>query len=197
MSDKLTKDTIGQALRLLDGFLREGNAAPVDLVVCGGSSLIALGLVVRTTRDVDVMALRKPDGELLCSNPLPESVEQAVRRVADVLGLDGHWLNAGPASQIKTGFPEGMAARLHPVQYGTHLTISYVDRYDLIHFKVCAATDNGPGRHADDLLALKPTPEEMLAAAQWALTQDVSEGFRTVLKDMLRRLGYERASGAI
>ena len=44
MSDRLTKDTIGQALRLLDGFVREENAAPVDLVVCGGSSLIAAGL---------------------------------------------------------------------------------------------------------------------------------------------------------
>ena len=197
MSDKLTKDTIGQALRLLDGFLREGNAAPVDLVVCGGSSLIALGLVVRTTRDVDVMALRKPDGELLCSNPLPESVEQAVRRVADVLGLDGHWLNAGPASQIKTGFPEGMVARLHPMRYGRHLTIHFIDRYDLIHFKVCAAVDTGSGRHADDLLAMKPSPEEMRNAAKWALTQDASDGFRRVLKDMLKRLGYEQASGAI
>ena len=46
MSDKLTKDTIGQALRLLDGFLREENAAPVDLVVCGGSSLIANWIIV-------------------------------------------------------------------------------------------------------------------------------------------------------
>ena len=154
MNTSLDKSTLDRALVLLDGFLREQNADPVGLVVCGGSSLIALGLVVRTTRDVDVMALRNPDGELLCSKPLPSAVAQAVRRVADVLGLDENWLNAGPADQIKTGFPEGMATRLHPVRYGSHLTIHFIDRYDLIHFKVCAATDNGPGRHADDLLAL-------------------------------------------
>lgn len=197
MKSTLDKNTIDRALALLDGFLREQNADPVDLVVCGGSSLIALGLVGRTTRDVDVMALRNPDGELIGSKPLPAAVAQAVRRVADVLGLDENWLNSGPADQIKTGFPEGMAKRLHPVRYGRHLTVHFIDRYDLIHFKVCAAADNGPGRHADDLLALKPTPEEMSAAAKWALTQDASDGFRTVLKDMLRRLGYEQASDAI
>lgn len=197
MKSNLDKSAIDRALGLLDGFLREQNADPVDLVVCGGSSLIALGLVGRTTRDVDVMALRNPDGKLIGSKPLPAAVAQAVRRVADMLGLAEDWLNAGPADQIKTGFPEGMVARLHPMRYGRHLTIHFIDRYDLIHFKVCAAVDTGPGRHADDLLAMKPTPEEMRNAAKWALTQDASDGFRTVLKDMLKRLGYEQASGAI
>ena len=144
-----------------------------------------------------MMALRGGCGELLCSKPLPPAVAQAATRVAEVLNLDGHWLNDGPADQIKTGFPDGMASRLHPKRYGTHLTVSFIDRFDLIHFKVCAATDGGPGRHADDLLALKPATEEMIAAAKWAITQDVSEGFRLVLKDMLRRLGYEQASDAI
>ena len=197
MSDKLTRENIEKALGLLDGFLRDMGADPAHLVVCGGSSLIVLNLVSRTTRDVDVMALWGEGGELLCSKPLPPAVAQAGERVAEVLNLDGYWLNAGPADQIKTGFPDGMASRLHPVKYGSHLTVSFIDRFDLIHFKVCAATDNGPGRHADDLLALKPTTEEMIAAAKWAVTQDVSEGFRFVLKDMLRRLGYEQASDAV
>ena len=197
MSDTLSKESIERALALLNGFLRDSGAEPVHLVVCGGSSMIVLNLVTRTTRDVDVMALKGGTGELLYSKPLPDAVTRSVERVAEVLNLDRHWLNAGPADQIKTGFPDGMASRLHPVQYGSHLTVSYIDRYDLIHFKVCAATDNGPGRHANDLLALKPTVDEMLAAARWAITQDVSEGFRLVLKDMLRRLGYEQASDAI
>ena len=195
--DTLSKEKIGQALGLLNGFLRDMGAEPVHLVVCGGSSLIILDLVPRTTRDVDVMALRSPSGNLISSKPLPTAVAQAVKRVAEVLNLDGYWLNAGPADQITAGFPDGMVFRLHPVSYGSHLTVSFIDRFDLIHFKVCAATDGGPGRHADDLLALKPTMEEMTAAAKWALTQDVSEEFHLVLKDMLRRLGYEQASEAI
>lgn len=197
MPDALTKATIERALGLLGGFLRDLGANPVHLVVCGGSSLIVLNLVARTTRDVDVMALLGGSGDLLCSKPLPVAVSQAAKHVAEVLNLDDAWLNGGPADQIKTGFPAGMASRLHAVSYGPALTISFVDRFDLIHFKVYAAVDSGPGRHADDLLALKPTPEEMVAAARWAVTQDVSEGFRSVLKDMLRRLGYEQASAAV
>ena len=48
-----------------------------------------------------------------------------------------------------------------------------------------------PDRHVDDLLQLKPTKAEVLSAARWALTQDASEGFVMVLKEMLRELGYE------
>jgi hypothetical protein len=46
----------------------------------------------------------------------------------------------------------------------------------------------------NDLLALNPTKVELLAAARWALTQDASEGFVLILKDMLRVLGHEDLS---
>ncbi|PIV18859.1 MAG: hypothetical protein COS41_02995, partial [Elusimicrobia bacterium CG03_land_8_20_14_0_80_50_18] len=38
---------------------------------------------------------------------------------------------------------------------------------------------------------------EIKAAAGWALKHDSSEGFRSVLKDMLRELGYESSSEEI
>ncbi len=40
------------------------------LVVIGGSALLTLELVVRTTRDVDVLAILD-DGELVSAEPLP------------------------------------------------------------------------------------------------------------------------------
>ena len=46
----------------------------------------------------------------------------------------------------------------------------------------------------DDLFALNPTPEEIEMAVQWVLTQDVSEGFRTILKDFLEKRGYDDIS---
>ncbi len=70
-------------------------------------------------------------------------------------------------------------------------------RWDQIHFKLFAAEDGGPGRHLNDLLALRPTEAELLAAARWALTQDASEGFAWVLKDMLRQMGYEHLAGQL
>ena len=49
--------------------------SPVHLVVCGGSALIALKLVVPTTKDVDVLATLQ-DGELHCARPLPEWLQE-------------------------------------------------------------------------------------------------------------------------
>lgn len=46
MFKKLNKDTLEQALTLLAEKLEFDHAEPASLVVCGGSSLIALGLVM-------------------------------------------------------------------------------------------------------------------------------------------------------
>lgn len=107
MPKKLGKETLEAALKLLAEKLEFERAEPVSLVICGGSALIALGLVSRTTKDVDVLALMDAHGQLLPSQPLPEPVGRAV------------------------------------------------------------------------------------SAARWALTQDASEEFVLILKDMLKQLGHE------
>ena len=191
MPKKLGSETLEQALKLLGEKLEFDRAEPASLVVCGGASLIALGLVSRTTKDVDVLALMDEQGQLLPSETLPESVSRAVSEIASQLDLYPNWLNGGPTDLLKWGLPEGFRDRLTRRNYGTRLTIWHVSRLDQIHFKVFAATDAGPGRHVDDLLQLKPTKAELLSAARWALTQDASEGFVMILRDMLRELGYE------
>ena len=70
----------------------------------------------------------------------------------------------------------------------------FIGRLDQICFKVFAAADAGPGRHLEDLRELKPTSGEMEIAARWVMQQDPSEGFRSMLKEMLRKIGYEQAS---
>lgn len=191
MPHRLNKETLKEALQLLAEKLDFDRAKPVALVVCGGSSLMALGLVDRTTRDVDVLALLDEQGRLMPSQPLPEAVSRAAAEIAGQLGLQPNWLNGGPTDLLKWGLPEGFQTRLTRQDYGRCLTIWFISRLDQIHFKVFAATDAGPGRHVDDLLKLNPTKEELLSAARWALTQDVSEGFAMILKDMLRELGHE------
>jgi len=47
------------------------------------------------------------------------------------------------------------------------------------------------GKHFDDLLALKPTADELEEAARWSMTHDESEGYRQVLKDLLNHMGYK------
>ena len=88
------------------------------------------------------------------------------------------------------GLPEGFAERLTERLYGPRLKVYFIGRRDQIFFKVFSATDRG-GVDLDDLSALRPTVEELEAAARWAMTIDVSEGYRMLLRELLKQLGYE------
>ena len=92
------------------------------------------------------------------------------------------------------GLPEGLSSRVTKKEYGASLTVYLIDRADQVCFKVYAATDGGVGRHSRDLQNLNPTTEELVTAAEWAMTHDVSEGFRVVLKSMYEQLGYKDAA---
>lgn len=103
----------------------------------------------------------------------------------------------GPALQIKFGFPAGIEQRLIPRRFGANLTVHFIGRLDQIHLKLSAAADQGVGRHADDLLALRPSEEELETAVQWVGRQDASEAFAVILRDMLRKLGYGRIADSL
>jgi hypothetical protein len=49
---KLNATRLEQALKMLAGNLDLANTPGIRLVVCGGASLIATGIVARTTKDV-------------------------------------------------------------------------------------------------------------------------------------------------
>lgn len=74
---------------------------------------------------------------------------------------------------------------------------TYTDRFDLIHLKLFAALDQGPGRHTSDLMKLAPTEDEMFAAARWVLTQDAGESFPVLVKDALTQLGFPHVSASL
>jgi hypothetical protein len=57
-----------------------------ELVVVGGSALLAQGLVERTTQDIDVGALRRA-GSLSKADPFPPELIDARNRVASDFGL--------------------------------------------------------------------------------------------------------------
>lgn len=197
MQKKINSEILAKALKLLSGRLELEGSPPVNMVVCGGAALIALGLIVRMTKDVDVVAVIDEGGILNSLNPLPSYLLKAAHQVAVDLGLDENWLNPGPADLVDLGLPPGFTARLHQKRYGNRVTVNFISRIDQIHFKLYAAVDRGPGYHVDDLLALQPTMEEMGAAAAWAVTHDVSPGFKLVLKDMLVKLDYESVAETI
>lgn len=186
------KDEIDRILSALGDQLAATSTERLDLLVCGGSALHALHLVSRTTKDIDVVAsvdgaaaesvMRRPD-------PFSPILDGAIKKVGRDFGLKEDWFNPGPASALDLGLPEGVLSRAEVSHYGPLLTVRFFSRYDQIHFKLYAAVDQG-GKHYADLLELKPTAEELFAAAKWSMTHDVSEGYKGELKRILIGMGH-------
>lgn len=168
------------------------SGAAYELVIVGGSALLALGLGDRPTTDVDLVALR--EGETLRSaRPLPADLVVARDRVARDFGLPASWLNDGPADLVHFGLPEGFLDRAERRECGPSLAVLFASRFDQVHFKLYATVDQGPGKHESDLRALEPTEQELIAAARWSTTHDPSEAFRDQLVRVLRSFGVEDA----
>lgn len=186
---------LNEALNLLNEQLMLRNAPQTNLVVCGGSALLAVGLMKRTTRDVDILAMIH-NGLLVDAEPLPQYLIESACNVGYALGLPADWLNNGPASQFRMGLPDGFQERLQVIKVGEKLVMYYIDRIDQIFFKTYASADRG-GYHISDLKALHPNDNELINAAKWCMTQDVSDTFRLILKDMFKYLGWDNVSRKI
>lgn len=189
---QITPDSLDRALSLLGELLAARDHLAQHFVVCGGSSLLALGLVSRnTTQDVDILARIEADS-LVSPRPLPDWLRRAAEDVGGQLDLPQDWLNdqVADATLFSCGLPEGLQQRLTLRVYGPRLSISYISRRDQIFLKLHAAVDRDGGRHLQDLLDLQPTGDELLDAARWTRTQDPSDGFRLLLGEMLKYLGH-------
>ncbi|MFC1766550.1 hypothetical protein ACFL6U_31285 [Planctomycetota bacterium] len=191
---KLPYQTIEKALKLLEGRLMFNNSPRYTLVVCGGTALNALQLVLRTTQDVDIVALLDNCHELVDPAPFPQDLVTAAQEVAATLNLAKDWLNNGPSSGdgglFRLGLPQGFKQRLVQSYSGERLTIYLASRLDQIHFKLYAAIDQLGSYHAADLRELQPTENELLQALRWAITHDPSDGFRFAAKLFLDGFGY-------
>lgn len=190
----LDKSGVILALSALGEHLEQVSGNAVELVVCGGSALQALGLIERTTRDVDVLAVIAKqvadDVVLLSAQPLPKTVVDAAAIVARDFGLPTDWLNPGPTELLSEGLPDGLVTRLHSMSFGSKLTVHFIDRFDQICLKMYATINGGGPRHLADLQLLKPSDDEVLIAARWCLTQDASEVFPDLVCSFLQKVGY-------
>jgi hypothetical protein len=162
----------------------------VHLVVVGGSGLIAIDAVSRSTRDVDVVALQE-DGNLVSAEPLPGPVRDAAAIVARDLGLEADWLNPGPTGLLVHGLPTGFAERLTVREFGEALTVSFASRVDQIFLKLYAAADRRERRDFEDLGQLRPTEQELRDGARWARTHNMPGPFDEAMARALADLGVK------
>lgn len=159
---------------------------PLKIFICGGAALSVLGLVDRTTKDIDIVAP--------CE--LPPTFFDAAKIVGREFGLPENWINQGPKMLAEMGLPDGFENRAFTKRYGKRLTACFASRLDQIFFKTYASVDRA-GYHVDDLLALGPTTDELIAAAAWCMQHDVSEAFKGQMRSMLHALGFEHAADSI
>jgi hypothetical protein len=168
-----------------------------ELVLVGGGNLILRQLIARpTTKDLDILGARTPTG-VARIQPMPEPLRDAVVDVGRAFGLADDWLNTGPESLLDLGLPDGFGERLERRDFGG-LVAWLAGRFDMVCFKLYAAVDQGArSRHFQDLRDLAPGRDDLLLAARWAMSHDPSPGFRSLLIDVLRRLGMEDADAAL
>ncbi|MDX1680210.1 MAG: hypothetical protein R3242_05715 [Akkermansiaceae bacterium] len=189
----MNEDDLTKALHLLGEFLADDTSAPVWLVVGGGSALLAQRLSTRPTKDVDVMALREWDGNVISAYPLPEPVKQAATKVATELRLDADWLNGAASlhgfdlSLLPSSFWQDLDTR----EYSQNLKVSFVGRPGLILLKLSAALDRDQRRDVEDLLKLKPTANETEESLRWILQNLLGATTHPKLHPLLQELGHD------
>lgn len=180
------------AFELLDEFLTSGKPAPVWLVVGGGSALLVQRFSTRQTKDVDVMALREWEGNIVSAYPLPDVVKQAATKVAEELRLNPDWLN-GAASLHGIDLallPSWFWQELDTREYGKNLKISFIGRKGLILLKLGAALDRDQRRDMEDLASLNATRAELEELLRWVLQNQYETSTHPKLPSLLQELGH-------
>ena len=183
----LSFKTLEEALGIL-GQLILDRGLHYEVVAIGGGGLLLLGQILRTTKDLDLVALIE-EGEFISADPLPVPLFQAIHDVGVALNLGKEWVNIGPTDLLKMGLPEGFKTRMHTLHHGG-LIVHLAGRFDQICFKLYAAVDKGPNsKHFADLKILRPTQMELDEAKRWCITHDVSKEFSKDLTSALSALG--------
>jgi hypothetical protein len=188
----MNEENLNTALRLLDDFLTAGKGGPAWLVVGGGSALLIQQLSARQTKDVDVMALREWEGNVVSAYPLPDSVKLAAAKVAQELRLDPDWLNGAASlhSFDLSSLPGWFWQDLDTREYGQNLKISFVRRKGLILLKLCAALDRDQRRDIEDLISLEATGAELVELLPWILKYVFEARTHPKLLTLLQELGH-------
>ncbi|WAC18930.1 hypothetical protein OVA24_16990 [Luteolibacter sp. SL250] len=193
----LDAERVTTALKLVGRLLTQRRQGPFHLVVCGGSALVARGLISRSTIDVDLLAnVNHVEGEYRISPlpcPMPAELSKAARDVAGEMVLKENWLNAD-ASWVFPGLgdlPEWFWLDVERRAYGMDLTVDYVSRRGQIFLKTYAVLNREQERDVEDLLALAPDRAETLEAVRWVLANMEMLEHRERLPHVLGILGHE------
>ena len=194
--DAIGREQLETALAAL-GELLAARGLHYEVVLVGGGNLILREFIMRpTTKDLDILGARTPDG-VVQIRPIPEPLRDAVNDVGRAFRLADGWLNTGPDSLLDLGLPDVFVGRLERRDYDG-LVAWLAGWFDMVCFKLYAAVDQGTrSRHFQDLVELRPSRGDLLLAGRWAMGHDPSPGFRSLLVGTLRALDIEDADASL
>jgi hypothetical protein len=189
----ITDENLDQALQLLGELLATWKHAHFQLVVCGGSALLAQKIISRATHDVDVLAQRNWDQEIFRAHPLPEILAKAAKLVSEELGLEANWLNSAASFHFPDyqALPASFWADLETRDYGDYLNVGFVTRSGQILLKFYAALNRAEARDLDDLKSLAPDSRETEEGLHWLFRSLPGLTHRNRLPDLLIYLGHD------
>ncbi len=173
-----------EILSAFDRHLAE-RALRFDGVVIGGAALNLLGVILRPTKDCDILYPELPDNVKAAARAFAAELRRAGESLAD------DWLNNGPAALTRQ-LPPGWQQRLQSCYPGVALHLRSLGRDDLLCTKLFALCDRG--LDLADCLALAPTARELAVALPWLQQQDLNPDWpahvHATLADLGKRLGY-------
>lgn len=188
------KEEIEHALAVLGRRMALDGAPDIEVLCCGASALCVLGLLSRSTMDVDVLGIVVQDRDLDPCEVFPAEMERAIANAGRELGLADDWFNGSASRMLERGVPEGTLERSleHRRSFGPFLTVRFLDRRDQVAMKLFAAMDPVDGiRHLKDLEEISPEAEEISHALMWMGGWESSSAFRAKLKAIVSGLGFE------
>ncbi len=186
----MQSDTANKMLTALGEILEREGAGPVDVVICGAMALAMQGIIDRPTRDIDGLGLViRKRGRLVLSKPLMSNeFNQAVERVGIHFGAGKFWFStAATILHDDTRLPSDLIKRAEVRQYGSNLTVRLCSRPDMVYLKMWAAIKRGEP-DIGDLMQMRISEEEAMAAAAWCLEQDKEA--KTDLIAVLKEVGH-------
>ena len=175
------KEEIERALSTLSRRMALSSADDLEVLCCGASALCVLGILSRSTMDVDVLGIISDESILVpCEHFSPE-METAIAASGRELGLPNDWFNGSASTLLQRSLPIGALERSgkHRMKFGPCLVVRFLDRMDQVALKLFASMDSKDGqRHLKDLEEISPTRSEILHAIEWMSSWKSNQAFR-------------------
>lgn len=170
---------------MFDAFL-DSEGLAFEATIIGGSALVLLDVVQRTTDDCDVL-----------DPPIPTDIDGAAKRFARAHGLAPDWLNAKSHDFVRVPgcLPPGWRSRLRPAFEGSAFRLSTLGRADLLATKLVALVDRGTDY--EDCVALSPTTAELKAAWPFVVQYEANPESREVFWIPTARKQFNRLVEAL